>query len=210
LKSEDLCKKSVSVESILKNVVKDKKLLDDVYSGAHSGKAEIKFKCGKVLRTLSEEKPEIIYPNWDFFIDLLDSDNTFIKAIALAIVANLTRVDSKNKFDSIFNKYYALLDDKSMITAANIAGYSGIIAIAKPKLQTKVTNKLIGIDKTHHSLECKNIIKGKAILTFNEYFEKTKNKKKIIDFVKKQLKCESPKTRKLAREFLNKWEKERS
>lgn len=208
MKPEDLCKKSVGVESIVENVVSDKKLLSEVVNGVSSDKAEIKFKCGKALRTISEEKPELLYPKWNSIIIHLDKDNTFIKAIAIAIIANLTSVDSKNKFDEIFNKYYNLLNDKSMITATNIVGYSGKIAKAKPKLQTKVTNKLIRIDKTHHSQECKNIIKGKAILSFGEYFEESKDKKKIISFVKGELKNRRPATRKKAERFLKKWDKD--
>ena len=92
-----------------------------------------------------------------------------------------------------------------MITAANLVNYSGRIAKAKPSLQSKVTNKLLNIDKTNHSQECKNIIKGKAILSFSEYFEDSKDKKKIIEFVKSELKNQRPATRKKAEKFLKKW-----
>ena len=88
-----------------------------------------------------------------------------------------------------------------------VAGISGKIAKAKPHLEEKITNKLLSIDKAHHISERKDLIKSYAIESFSEYFEEAKNKKKIIEFVKSQLKSKSPRTRKKAREFLKKWTK---
>jgi hypothetical protein len=198
-------KKNVTAESLAKKVPKDKKLLNEVIAGLTSDKPQIRYKCGKVLMILSKENPKVIYPKWDEFVKLLKNDNTFMKSIGITIIANLTRVDNKNRFDKIFDRFYGLLDDDSMITASNIAGLSGMIAQAKPKLQTKITNRLMNIDKTHHSLECRNIIKGKVILSFDEYFEETRNKKKIIEYVKGELENSRPATKRKAEKFIKKW-----
>ncbi|MGB7061681.1 MAG: hypothetical protein WBF13_04920, partial [Candidatus Zixiibacteriota bacterium] len=133
--------------------------------------------------------------------------NTYFKYIAIYIIANLTEVDTKGKFEKIFDKFYALLDDKSMIPTAHVAGNSAKIAKAKPKLQTKITNKLLTIDNTHHHPERRDLIKGYAIEAFSAYFEGAKNKRKILEFVKKQTDSKSPRTRKKAQEFLKKWAK---
>lgn len=204
---EDIGKKSVSVESIAKKVVNDKKLLDDLKENASSHNAAIKYKSLKVLMYLGEQQPNILYPEWDFFVKLLDNENTFLRTIGSTVIANLTRVDTENKFENIFDKYYSLLEDESMINAANIAGYSGIIAKAKPHLQNKITDKLLDIDNTRHSSECKNIIKGKAILSFYEYIGEVEDKTKIIQFVKNELKNPRSATKKKAEKFLKKWEK---
>lgn len=68
---------------------------------------------------------------------------------------------------------------------------------------------MLSIDKTHHALECKNIIKGHAILALGEYFEESRNKKRILEFVKKQLKNNRSGTRKKAESFLKRWDKDR-
>ena len=65
---EDIGKKSVSVESIAKKVVKDRKLLNDLLDNAASDKAVIKYKSLKVLTLLSEQQSELLYPKWDFFV----------------------------------------------------------------------------------------------------------------------------------------------
>jgi hypothetical protein len=198
-------KKAAGVESTARRIAKEKGLLSRMIDGITSEKPQIKYKSGKILMTLSEQNPRMLYSEWDHFANLLDSENTFMKSIGIRILSNLTRVDTKNKFDKIFNKFYGLLNDESMVTAANLVDHSGMIAKAKPKLQSRITKRLLGIDGTDHGRECKNILKGKAILSFGEYFEEARNKKKIIDFVTGQLQNTRPATRKKAKKFLKEW-----
>ena len=201
----ELDKKNVSVESVAKEALKDKEVLSELLEGILSKKDTIRYNSFKVLLLISEKHPEVLYPKWDFFVDMIDSDNAYWKLIAVRIIANLTKADTKNKFEKIFNKIYNLFND-SVIVAGHLAANSGKIAQAKPKLQTKITNKLLNIDKTNQ--KHKDLVKAGAIEAFDEYFEEAKNKKKILEFVKEQLNCKSPKTRKKAKEFLKKWENE--
>ncbi|MFB0544745.1 MAG: hypothetical protein ACETVN_03440 [Asgard group archaeon] len=199
--------KKVDVENLAKKAIKDKNLLSELLQGILSKKDEKREPSFKALLQISEEHPELIYSEWDYFAELLTSDNSFHKYMAIYLIASLTRVDKENKFEKIFDKYYDLLDDKSVIPPSHTAKNSGKIAKAKPNLQTKITNKLLSIDETHHKPERKDLIKGYAIEAFNEYFEEAENKKEILEFVKKQLKSKSPTTIKKAKEFLKKWEK---
>ncbi|MCK5112858.1 MAG: hypothetical protein KAQ84_04885, partial [Thermoplasmatales archaeon] len=82
-------KKGVDAESIAKKVVKDERLLDDLLEGVSSEKAVIKYKSLKVLMLVSEQQPKMLYPEWDFFVKLLDDDNTFLRVIGATIIANL-------------------------------------------------------------------------------------------------------------------------
>ena len=146
----------------------------------------------------------MLYPEWDFFADLINSNNSYKKLIAVRIIANITKIDAKNEFEELFDKYYSLLGDRRMV-AGHLASNSGKIVKAKPELETKITTKLLNIDKTNH--KHKELIKGYAIGAFREYFEETKNRKEIVEFVKDKLESKSLKTRKIAEKFLKKWEK---
>lgn len=199
-----LDKKEADIKSIAKKALKDDNMLSELLENLKSQDETVRYNSYKILLHITEEKPEVLYPSWDFLQDMLDSKNTYWRSSAAKLIANLTVVDSKNKFDKIFDRYYDLLND-SVILAAGITADSGKIALAKPKLQDKITNKLFSIDSTKQ--KHKDLIKAGAIDAFDKYFEKAKNKKKIINFVRKQLNCESPKTRKRAKEFLNKWKK---
>lgn len=200
--SNDLKRKSINVGAVANKALKDDKLLVELLENLWSKNETMRNNSHKVLLFLAQEQPKALYGKWDYFIKFLDSDNTYHKLSAIEILANLTRVDALNKFDKIFNRFYALMNDRSFITAAYLARTSGTIAKAKPKLQTKITNRLLSIDKTHHDPERRDLVKASAIEAFAEYFQQAKNKKRIIEFVERQLKSKSPKTRKTAKEFL--------
>lgn len=198
----NLNNKSINIKAVAKRVLKDDKLLAELLSNLWSKNETIRYNSHKVLLFITEEQPQALYSHWDYFVKFLESDNTYHKLSAIHLLANLTKVDTRGKFEKMFNRFYGLLDDKSFITAAYLAGASGRIAKAKPKLQTKITNRLLSIDKTHHEPERIDLVKGYIIESFKEYFKESKNKKKIIEFVKKQLESKSPKTQKIAKDFI--------
>lgn len=198
----DLNKETIDVKGVADEAVKDDNVLNELLDGILSTKDVLRFNSFKVLNLLSEERPEMLYHKWDFFAVMLNSDNAYHKLIAIRLIANLTKVDTNNKFEKLFNKYYNLLND-SVIIAGHITALSGKIAQAKPKLQKQITKQLLNIDKTEQ--KHKDLIKAGAIDSFSEYFESVKDKKKIIKFVKEQLESTSPKTKKKAKEFLEKW-----
>jgi len=198
----DVNNKKIDIKVVVKKALKDRKLLSELLDNLWSKNETIRYNSHKVLFFLTEEHPQTLYSSWDYLVKFLDSDNTYHKLSAVLLLANLTRIDKDNKFEKVFDKFYGLLDDRSFITAAYLAGASGKIAKAKPKLQTKITNRLLSIDKTHHEQERKDLVKASIIESFEEYFEQTRSKKRILDFVKEQLSCKSPKTKKAAKEFL--------
>ncbi len=198
--------KNANIKAVAKKALKDDKLLGDLLDNLWSKNETIRYNSHKVLLLITEEQPEALYTHWDYFVRFLDSDNTYHKLSAVLLLANLTRVDVNNKFEKIFDKFYGLLDDRSFITAAYISGASGKIAKAKPKLQAKITARLLNIDKTRHPQERKDLVKASIIGAFEEYSEQSRSTKRIVDFVQKQLSCKSPKTKKAAKAFLQKIE----
>jgi hypothetical protein len=190
------------VKKLAKKGVEAEKL-SKALEGILSKKDEIRSNSFKVLMHLSKEQPEVLYPKWDYLANLLDSDNHYQRYISINILANLAVVDTKNKFDKIFDRYFSNIDGNRTMVAGQAALNSGKIAKSKPNLQTKITNRLLNIEKTHKGKQIE-LIKAYTIEAFNEYFEESSDKNKILDFVEAQLESESPKTRKLAKEFLKK------
>jgi len=191
------------VRNLPKKVIEDthlSKLLADILSK----KDEIRSNSFKILTKISEEQPEVLYKKWDYLADLLNSDNHYQRYISINILANLAIVDVQNKFEKIFDKYFSNIDGHKTMVAGQAALNSGKIVKAKPKLQTKITNRLLNIEKTHQGKQI-DLIKAYVIEAFNEYFAESSDKKTIINFVEAQLESKSPKTKKVAKDFLNKW-----
>ena len=207
--SKKLINKSITKEDLAKKVINDTNLLPEVIDGVSSPKAAIRYGCASVLKIISEENPKQLYPHMDFFIQLLESKYRILTWVAMAIIANLTKVDTENKFDNIFDKYYSFIDDEYMVTVANLVGHSGNIAKAKPHLTNKITNKLLKVEKIsttpHLTSECKNVIIEKAIKSFDMYFDQIQNKDDVILFVKRQLNNTRKTAKAEAESFLKKW-----
>lgn len=210
---EDLLKKlenkKISKEGLAQKITKDFKLLPGIINAMNSNKAAVRYGCGKVLMKLSEKYPDELYPYMDDFIKFLDSKYRIITWQAMAIIANLTCVDKKKKFDANFEKYYSFINDEYMVTVANVVGQSGKIALAKPQLISKITEKLLLVERLkttpHLTPECKLVIAQSAIGSFDMFFDKVDQKQKIISFVRKYSNNTRKPLKNQAEDFLKKW-----
>jgi hypothetical protein len=203
--------KMLTKEELRQRVKEDFDLLPVLLKGIGSTKATVRYGCAKVLMDLSEEYPAQLYPYMDAFIELLYSKYRILTWNAMAIIANIAKVDKDQKFDAIFDKYYAFLNNEYMVTVANVVGNSGKIALAKPHLIHKITAALLKVENIsvtpHLTEECKRVIAEKAIEVFDLFFDKIeeKEKKKVLSFVEKQLDSSRRTLRTKAADFLKKW-----
>ena len=202
--------KTMTKQQLYKKVKQNYGLIPEILGGISSSKPAIRYGCAKVLMDLSEEEPEQLYPHMDFFINLLESRYRILTWNAIIIISNLTKVDTEKKFDSIFNKYYSYLDDEYMVTVANVVGNSGKIALAKPYLTQKITDKLLKVENIsitpHLSEECKRVITQHAIKTFDTFFPQIEQKDKVISFVKKHINSSRESLRTESEKFVKKWD----
>ena len=193
-------------EKIVKKVMEENSYLSNILQGVLSKDDSERYPNAIALELLSEKNPELLYPHWDFFADLLKSKNAYHRIIAVTTISNLTLIDNDEKFEDIFDEYFRLLDDKSVIVTRKLTIYVGRVTKAKPLLRVKMKDILLSIDDTQHSTSRKDLIKGDIVESFSEFFEYIEDKDKIITFVKKQLSSSSPSTIKKAKEFLSKWD----
>jgi hypothetical protein len=204
-----LADKSMKKEELLSKVKQNFNLLPEVLGGVSSSKVAIRYGCAKVLTDLSEECPEELYPYFDSFVTLLDSNYRILTWNAMAIIANLTKVDKNKKFEAIFDKYYRFLNDEYMVTIANVVGHSAKIASAKPHLTQKITDELLKIENIsttpHLTEECRRVIAEKTIEAFDLFFDRIDTKDRVISFVKRQLNSPRKTLKIKAENFLRKW-----
>lgn len=204
--SSRLKTKTVKHEELAEEVIKNKELLHELLNGVSSANPRIKFGSAKVLRIISERNPKTLYPSMEFFVNLLDSENNILKWNAIDIIANLTAVDSRNKFNKLFKKFYGYLNSGSLITAAHVVDNSGKIALTKPELQNEITKELLKTEKIPMPTEeCRNILIGKTMKTFEIYYDKIKEKDEIVLFVKRQLNNSRKATKAKAEKLLKNW-----
>lgn len=206
---QKLIDKSITTEQLAKKVMQNPELIPTILTGTSSSTPAIRYGCGKILMDISEEKPEPLYPHMDFFITLLDSKYRILTWNSIITIANLTKVDSEKKFDSIFEKYFRLIENDYMVTVSNVVGNSWKIALAKPYLTNRITDKLLSVlnlsTTPHLSEECKQVIIEQAIKSFDAFFPQIQKKEEVISFVKKHLNSPRKTLQRTSLEFCNKW-----
>ena len=202
----DLSRRDIDVEAGAKRALKDEPFLSELLANLKTKREIARFNSFKILSEICRTNPEALYSRWDVFVGQLLGDNTYWKLAAIPLIAGLTRVDRENRFEKIFGLYYGLLEDRSFIPGVYFAKSSTEIVAAKPHLETRIVNALLRIDATPHHPERRDLVKASIIEFFSDIMDRTAHRDEIVPFVKNELHSLSPKTRKAAAAFLEKWD----
>jgi hypothetical protein len=190
------------------SAIADRQQIPRLVEALRSEKSSRKYAYEKALRFISEIRPELLYPYFDIFCDLLDNDNSFLKWGAIMTIANLTAVDTRKKFETVFPKYFAPISGPTMVTAANIIGSSVKIARAKPALIDSIAGEILKVEKARFQMngkpspECRNIAILHAIISLDEFYDRIGDKNAVIGFVRRQLRNTRRQVVKKAERFL--------
>ena len=199
----DLDKKDVDIKELAQKALTDNVLIHELLNGIVSKDNTTRSNSFNVLQIVSAEKPEILYPQWDYFHKMLISKNNYHRYIAIYILADLTRIDKENKFEDIFEDYYGILAGDKIMTASHVALNSSKIALNKPELQSKILDRLLDIDNIHQGRQ-NELLKSYVIEALRKMYPEIKDKKRVAKFIEDQMDSSSPKTRDLAACFLDK------
>lgn len=184
----------------------DKKIIIAAMNNLESNKEKLRNNAFNILLPISLNNPQELYPEWDRIVKILKKEGVSNKYVAIPLIANLVRVDKNNKFDKIFKYYFGLINHESPVVSPHIAGNSGKIINAKPYLQKKILDILMTTDEKSKCRH-KELLKSYVIDALDECFPDLNNKNEVLNFVERQTKSDSPKTKKRAKEFLKKYKK---
>ena len=203
----DLSEEGLDAASVARQALEDDEVFEALINGISPDRKKITIRENsfRALMLLCEKYPDRLLPHWEYLVGLLQSNNSYSKYAAIHIIAAIVPADKQSRFEKACDLYLGLLNDRSIMVAAHIAGRSGKIARAKPALQSMITVRLLDIEQTHFDQGRQDLIKPFIIESFEEYFEQVKDKAKILAFIRQQVNCRSPKARKLAKAFLEKW-----
>lgn len=193
---------------IVSEVIENPPMLKSFIEIVQTETSSVKFACTKAIRLVSEQRPEMVYPYFEDIAIWLHHDNSFIKWDAILILSNLASVDFDNRFEAIYEDYFALIHDPQMITAANVAGNAWKIVLAKPELENDITRRLLEVlqvvymNKGEPSPECNCIVCGQVLECFEHYFEQSSNQALMIKFAQEQFGSNRKTVAKTAEKFL--------
>ena len=171
-------------------------------NGIRSGEKTLRTNSLNVLLTLSENNGEFLYPHWDYFHEMLKSGNVFDQYGAIYLLASLTSVDKENKFESLFDEYYEIMDGEKIMPASHVVLNSAKIISNKPELRSAIIKKLINTDDTFKGMQ-KDLLKVYAIETLRKIKPEGEEKVIIENFIRSQLNNSSSKTRSAAKCYID-------
>jgi hypothetical protein len=196
-------KHSKDIDKVGKAGIAHNEIREELLEGLSSNDDYYRYNCFRAVQLITAEQPNLVYSAWQRLEKMLESENSYQQNIAAVLLANLTAVDKANKFEKIFARYFELLESEGLILARYVAQGAGKIARHKPKLQSRITEKLLAVEKSRQKQ--KELIKTDVINSLSEYFEVCNDKEKIMRFVTQQTQSSSPKTQKAAKAFLKKY-----
>lgn len=195
-------KDAVDLAELAQGIVGDQEALQIILEGLGAKDNVYRENCFKVVLDICAAKPQVLYAEWDYFVDMLDSANAFHRAIAVRVLARLTPVDRAERFEGLFERYFELLDDDKVMVSRYLVQNVWRILAAKPHLTNRVTLKLLDVEKTRHPESRQALLKADIIEWLVGHDVAVEDKGRVLSFVEKALESSSPKARKAAREFL--------
>ena len=191
--ADKVAMKGADPSTIAAEAIENPAFIEELIAGVTAPTGTLRYGFEKVLRAISEQRPDLVYPFFDRFVQLMDGKNSFLKWGAILTIANLTPADTEGRFERIFRKYYAPITGPAMVTAANIVGSSVKIISAKPMLTQRITRAILRVEKADFerhgepSAECRNVVLGHAIDALDQVFDRFDDKATVVRFVKRQL-----------------------
>lgn len=182
---------------------KEPRVLAELFRGLDAEAGRVRYGCEKTLRLVSESHPELIYPQIDTYIGLLDSEDAFLRWGAILMIGNLARVDRENKIDRILDKYLIPVKGPGLVTAGNTIAGAARIARAKPYLAGRIAREFLKVERAaYQGPHSRNVVLGRAIEALNHFLDHVPDKPAMVEFVRRQLANPRPVTKRQAVQFL--------
>jgi len=183
--------------------IRNPRLFAEIAEGLKADRPRVKYGCAKALCLISQQRPDLLYPHFDFFVRLLDHENKILQWDGAYVLSHLARVDEDDKFAAIVDRYFSPIVGPVMITAANVIQGGARIAQAKPHLADRIAAEVLKVAKAgYRTPECRNVAIGHAILALGDFLPLLRHPERVVQFVRRQTRNSRPATRKKAEHFL--------
>lgn len=134
---------------------------------------------------------------------LLPQVPTDHKYEAIRILANCATVDTENRVHLLKDRYFALLNDNSLIAPAQVALETTTILRTIPELESQILPYFLNIDSSPHDPQRKALIIANFIDSIIDFYPIAKNRDLLWKFVNDHQNEPSPKARINAKRFFN-------
>ncbi len=164
------------------------------------------YHCYYVADRASQERPDLFYGYWDQMAALLQHKNSYHRDIGLTIIANLTAVDQQARFSTLFDDYFAHLNDVKFMTGQCCLRNSGKIIRHQPRYRPAILTLLLDIDhRCAYPEKQKALLKCDVLDIVDAVYAETGDRQDLDAFIQACTTSLSPKTKRRAKEMTGKY-----
>ncbi len=115
--------------------------IQELVNGLRNNDNKYAYQCLKQLESESVSS-DIVYPYFDFFAEMIDDDNSYIRTRGILLIAANAKWDKNYKIDEIIDIYLKHIIDDKPITSRQCIKTLPTIVKYKPDLINDVCNAL--------------------------------------------------------------------
>jgi hypothetical protein len=202
-----IAEKDFDVDEFVELTITNEKARDEiVYQMISNSKIMTYYHCYYIVEKATRKHPELFYQYWHDIADLIHHTNSYHRDFGLDIIGNLIKVDKENRFIEIEDDYFTAINDEKFMTGNCCVKNMLKIFLYKVDLRKRVVEILLDIDNhCDYTEKQKAVLKSDVLEVFDEVYGDAAKQDEINEFIRAEINSISPKTRKKARELIQKY-----
>lgn len=202
--AEEIAHPKFDLEKFVDMAIRDKQARDEIiHLMATNADIMVYYHCYYVVAKASEDRPDVFYEYWPQMAALLEHPNSYHRNIGLEVIANLVRVDEKDLFSTIFDRYFKRVRDEKLLTCQYCLRGSKKILQAKPVLVKRILPLLLDLDEQLQFAEKqKEYLKGDILDVLGDHYQNVEFGTRITAFIYSCKTSRSPKTARKAKQMI--------
>ena len=160
-----------------------------------------------VLDVATKVNGEKLYKYWNVFEELLQDENSYKRDIGITLIANLVEVDDDNRFENIYEKYIARINDEKFMTAQCCVRSLKQI-IPNQKFRDRIINDFLLVhEKTVFNRKQMELLKYDILVAFDIVYLEASEVQRVImkEYMDECTNSISPKTKRFAKKLIKKY-----
>lgn len=116
--------------------------MENLVQGLYNKDNKEAYKIFQLLEEQSQKNSEV-YNYFEYFIDMMEVKNSYVRTRGLLLIAANAKWDTENKIDEIIDGYLKHIIDEKPITARQFIKALPLVAKYKPELKELILDALL-------------------------------------------------------------------
>ena len=204
---EQIAEKDFDLDAFVELTLREEAARDElVHHMVSNADIMIYYHCYYVVSKASSKYPEVFYKYWDVIARLLHHKNSYHRDFALTILGNLVAVDHEDRFAELKEDYFSLVNDEKFMTGNSCVVNLVKIYRNKPALREEIINTLLDLEnRVDYTEKQIAVLKSDVLVLFDQFYADIPDKEEIHDYIRACTDSLSPKTRKMAKGLVKKY-----